>query len=48
MHALDVMVIGRSSGSRQVVEEPVHGAEDLGFVGTVDVVIGVGHTDDLS
>jgi hypothetical protein len=32
----------------QLVEEVVHGADDLGFIGIEDVVIGVGQTDHLS
>jgi hypothetical protein len=48
LRALDVMAVGHFSGSGQLIDELVHGGEDLGFVGTVDVVIGVGHTDDLS
>jgi hypothetical protein len=39
--------LDRLSGLRQLVEEVVHGAQYLGFVGTKDVVIGVGQTDDL-
>ena len=46
--ALDVMAVRHFSGSGQLVDELLHGGEDCGFVGTVDVVSGVGHTDDLS
>jgi hypothetical protein len=43
-----VIPLDRLSGLRQLVEEAVHGAEDLSFVGIEDVVIGVGQTDHLS
>ena len=43
-----VIPLDKLSGLWQLVEEVVHGAEDLGFVGTEDVVIGVGQTDHLS
>ena len=43
-----VIPLDRLSGLRQLVEEVVHGEEDLGFVGIEDVVIGVGQTDHLS
>jgi hypothetical protein len=46
--ALCVIALGSFSGLRQLVEEVVHGADDLGFVGIEDVVIGVGQTDHLS
>jgi hypothetical protein len=36
------------SGLWQLIEEVVHGADDLGFVGTEDVVIGVGQSDNVS
>ena len=41
-------VTGNLSGLRQFVEETVHGAEYIGFVGIEDVVICVGQTDHLS
>jgi hypothetical protein len=52
----DAAVIGIDMGSasprpselRQLVEEVVHSAEDRGFIGTEDVVIGVGQTDHFS
>jgi hypothetical protein len=37
-----VIQLDRLSGSGQLVEEVVHGAEDLGFVGIEHIVIGVG------
>jgi hypothetical protein len=42
-----VIPLDRLSGLWQLVEEVVHGAEDLGFVGIEDVVPGIGQTDHL-
>lgn len=39
---------GSHSGLRQLVEEVVHDADDIGLVGTEDVVVGVRQTDHLS
>ena len=43
-----VIPLDSLSGLRQLVEEVVHGAEDLGFVGIEDIVTGVRQTDHLS
>jgi hypothetical protein len=49
LFVVDVMSnLGWLSGLRQLAEEVVHGAQHFYFVGTEDVVIGVGQTDDLS
>lgn len=48
LYAPCVNAPGNFSVFRQLADEVVHGAEDLSFVGTEDVVIGVGQADYCS